>query len=144
MHESFDYYLECRLRQRNMGLFTADRVSDLYQTCSIYYHLLIRTWTTEEMHVSLDRIKMVTDVGTNVQKRGTIILTGTQLHGETLLFWPIMLHAVLTIKLKVPMLNLVMLVSCLLISLKRTFIILVTTIEFLIMKQSVRYGCIHT
>ena len=26
MHESFDYYLECRLRQQNQGLFTADRV----------------------------------------------------------------------------------------------------------------------
>ena len=26
MHESFDYYLDCRLRQRNMGLFTADQV----------------------------------------------------------------------------------------------------------------------
>ena len=26
MHESFDYYLDCRLRQRNQGLFTADRV----------------------------------------------------------------------------------------------------------------------
>ena len=25
MHESFDYYLDCRLRQRNMGLFTADQ-----------------------------------------------------------------------------------------------------------------------
>ena len=25
MHESFDYYLNCRLRQRNMGLFTADQ-----------------------------------------------------------------------------------------------------------------------
>ena len=26
MHESFDYYVDCRLRQRNMGLFTADQV----------------------------------------------------------------------------------------------------------------------
>ena len=27
MHESYDYYLDCTLRRRNMGLFTADRVS---------------------------------------------------------------------------------------------------------------------
>lgn len=26
MHENFDYYLDCRLRQRNTGLFIADRV----------------------------------------------------------------------------------------------------------------------
>jgi hypothetical protein len=25
MHENYDYYLDCRLRQRNTGLFTADR-----------------------------------------------------------------------------------------------------------------------
>lgn len=25
MHETFDYYINCRLRQRNMGLFTADQ-----------------------------------------------------------------------------------------------------------------------
>lgn len=96
------------------------------------------------MHVLLVRIKMVTDVGTNVQKRGTTILTGTQLHGEILLCWPMMLHAVLTIKLKVPMLNPAMLVSCLLISLKRTFIILGTIIEFLIIKQNVRCGYLIT
>ena len=26
MHESFDYYINCRLRKRNRGLFYADRV----------------------------------------------------------------------------------------------------------------------
>ncbi len=26
MHETFDYYLTCRLRSRNKGLFTADQV----------------------------------------------------------------------------------------------------------------------
>lgn len=30
MHESFDYYLDCRLRQRNTGLFIADRVSQCF------------------------------------------------------------------------------------------------------------------
>lgn len=25
MHETFDYYINCRLRERNMGLFTADQ-----------------------------------------------------------------------------------------------------------------------
>ena len=25
MHETFDYYINCRLRRRNMGLFTADQ-----------------------------------------------------------------------------------------------------------------------
>ena len=25
MHEDYDYYLNCRLRQRNAGLFTSDR-----------------------------------------------------------------------------------------------------------------------
>jgi len=27
MHEPFDYYNDCQTRQRNLGLFTADRVS---------------------------------------------------------------------------------------------------------------------
>ena len=27
MHEDYDYYVNCKLRQRNMGLFTADQVS---------------------------------------------------------------------------------------------------------------------
>ena len=26
MHEDYDYYVNCKLRQRNMGLFTADQV----------------------------------------------------------------------------------------------------------------------
>ncbi len=26
MHENYDYYLQCKLRERNMGLFTADQV----------------------------------------------------------------------------------------------------------------------
>ena len=26
MNENYDYYLNCKLRQRNMGLFTADQV----------------------------------------------------------------------------------------------------------------------
>ena len=30
MHEPFDYYLDCRLRQRNTGLFIADRVSQCF------------------------------------------------------------------------------------------------------------------
>lgn len=27
MHEDYDYYVNCKLRQRNMGLFTADQVA---------------------------------------------------------------------------------------------------------------------
>lgn len=26
MHEDYDYYVNCKLRKRNMGLFTADQV----------------------------------------------------------------------------------------------------------------------
>ena len=32
MHEPLDYYLDCAFRQRNMGLFTADRVIIIYYT----------------------------------------------------------------------------------------------------------------
>ena len=28
LHEDYDYYLNCKLRQRNKGLFVADQVED--------------------------------------------------------------------------------------------------------------------
>jgi len=36
MHESFDYYLDCRLRQRNTGLFIADRVSQCFPFVAVW------------------------------------------------------------------------------------------------------------
>jgi hypothetical protein len=36
MHENYDYYGQCRLRQRNKGLFTADQVQDILSMLQLY------------------------------------------------------------------------------------------------------------
>ena len=40
MHEDYDYYMDCKYRDRNKGLFTADQV--MYRDeCCFYLHLII-------------------------------------------------------------------------------------------------------
>jgi hypothetical protein len=36
MHENSEYYWDCRHRERNMGLFTADRVSNTFCFMKVY------------------------------------------------------------------------------------------------------------
>ena len=33
MHENYEYYLKCKLRARNEGLFTADQVREKVESC---------------------------------------------------------------------------------------------------------------
>ena len=46
MHEDYDYYVNCKLRQRNMGLFTADQVS---VQLTVLYSSGCCMWVWEEL-----------------------------------------------------------------------------------------------
>ena len=102
MHESFDYYINCRLRKRNRGLFYADRVRKPCHKFFIIilsplllspFHYICRTLLTGTMPGLRVRIRMVIVVAMSAQKRETITHTGIQPHGGTLLYLQMIPHA---------------------------------------------------